>query len=521
MATTSLPDDNIYTHVDDQYLEIFCLIWLDANVNSKDIRNTEKKLRTVINRFKKFQDVEQCKNFIQQQSQNDRLVIIVSGRLGREIVPSIQGLRQVASIYVYCKDKKGNKEWADKFPKVKDVLVELNELIARITADHKIQKKVEEPLSINIFTTNFGKGKSTSGINGKFVFSQVLIDCLLRLKSTETDKNELIDRCKQQYAGNKVELNNIDEFEKSYSPDKALWWYSRQSFFYNTLNAVLRNQKTHLMFLFRSYVSDIYHQLKDHQVTHTLKVYRCQMISIDELETLKQLIGHFISVNSFFSTSTDYEAALSFINVHGVKGSLEPVLFEINADPQKVTTKPFADISKFSEFTQESEVLFMLGSIFRLNSVSRSGNDQLWIIQLTLCSETEHDLRHVLKHLQQQLGTGETNFRTFGKILWTMGKLDLAEQYYTRFLNELPPNDPIIGSLYEELGELASQNRDYETSIEWRQKAIEFKSQQQPILTAGINAANNAIGEFIKRKFIILKRVSYMKIHISLRKTEV
>ena len=46
------------------------------------------------------------------------------------------------------------------------VVVDLNELISRMKEDHKIQKKIEEPLSIN----SFSAGKSTTGVNGEFVF---------------------------------------------------------------------------------------------------------------------------------------------------------------------------------------------------------------------------------------------------------------------------------------------------------------------------------------------------------------
>ncbi|CAF3898017.1 unnamed protein product, partial [Adineta steineri] len=177
MATALLPNDDFYTNTDDKSLEIFSLIWLDATVNVKDTRDTEVKLRSIINHIKKFQDIKQCQQYIEQTSQKDRLVIIVSGQLGQEIVPHIHQLRQVISIYVYCMDKKSNEQWAYKFAKIKSVVVDLNELVSQITTDHKIQKKVEEPLSINIFTTNVGAGKSTTGVNGQFVFSQILIDC--------------------------------------------------------------------------------------------------------------------------------------------------------------------------------------------------------------------------------------------------------------------------------------------------------------------------------------------------------
>ncbi|CAF4621580.1 unnamed protein product, partial [Rotaria magnacalcarata] len=64
MATAVSPNDNFYAADDDMRLEIFSLIWLDANSNAKDTRDTEQKLRSIINHLKKFQDVKQCQKFI-------------------------------------------------------------------------------------------------------------------------------------------------------------------------------------------------------------------------------------------------------------------------------------------------------------------------------------------------------------------------------------------------------------------------------------------------------------------------
>ncbi|CAF1039415.1 unnamed protein product [Adineta steineri] len=223
MATAVPSNDDFHTNADDRSLEIFSLIWLDANVDVTDTRDTEVKLRSIINHIKKFQDIKQCQQYIEQTSQKDRLILIVSGRLGQEIIPYIHQLRQVKSI-----------------------VVDLDELVTQIRTHHTIQKKVEEPLSINIFTTNVGAGKSTIRVNGQFVFSQILIDCLLRLKSTEIDKNELINLCKNEYEGNYIELSNLREFEEDYSPNKVVWWYTKETFFYKTLNAALRTQNIHM-----------------------------------------------------------------------------------------------------------------------------------------------------------------------------------------------------------------------------------------------------------------------------------
>ncbi|CAF4668310.1 unnamed protein product [Rotaria sp. Silwood1] len=480
MATGISSTNLFYTKSDEMHLEIFCLVWLDAGSSAKDGRDTEQQLRSIINHLKKFQDVSQCQKYIHERSPKERVVMIVSGQLGREIVPFIHNLRQVISIYVYCFDKKRNEQWACKYAKVRAVVVELNELVFRIKADHKIQKMVEEPLSINIFTIGGDTGSSTTGLNGEFVFSQVLIDCLIRLRYTEADKKELIHLCKQQYKGNTVELSNVREFQDKYSPDKVLWWYSRESFFYKTLNAALRAPADiHTIFLFRNYITDIQHQLENHQAKDPVRVYRSQMISTNELETLKQCRGQFISVNSFFSTSIDKQLALSFLKVpHGTE-NLEAVLFQIDADPRMGITKPFADITEYSEYKDEAEVLFMLGSIFRLDSVNRSKHGQVWIIQMTLCNDDEHDLKQVLMDMKEQFVSEETNLQKLGKILLEMGKPDLAQQYFIRMLEQLLPNDPLRIDLYLDLGTLESYAGHLDKSMEWRQKASALKKQIQ------------------------------------------
>jgi tetratricopeptide (TPR) repeat protein len=395
---------------------------------------------------------------------------------------------------------------------VRAVVVELNELISQVKSDHKIQKQIEEPFSINFFTTTAGAGQSTTGVNGQFVFSQILIDCLLRLKSTETDRNELIDLCEKEYEGNRIELKNLREFQRDYSSDKVLWWYTRESFFYKTLNAALRTQNIHIIFLFRSFISDIHRQLQKYQSQNVLRVYRSQMMSNDELNTLKQCIGHFISVNSFFSTSTDYQKALSFLDASGTSCDLKRVLFQIDADPKRITSKPFADIHEHSEFLDESEVLFMLGSIFRLESIN-SNDDRIWIVQMTLCNDDEHDLQPVLLYIKRRIGNGDINLATLGKVLRKMGKFDLAQKYFNRLLDELPSDDPLLCNLYDDLGELASLREDYDMMVKWHQKSLAFKQEYHLITNSNTYKADNSLGKSIEKESIVRSIERYNQYH--------
>ncbi|CAF1165088.1 unnamed protein product [Adineta ricciae] len=455
----------------DQQLEIFCIAWLDDNTQATDNRETEQHLRSIINRLKRFRNVEECERFIKDRSTDDRIILITSGRLGRKIVPAIHSIRQIISVYIYCMDEAGNKEWSKIYTKVKAVMTQLDKLVLRIKADHKVQQIIEQPLCMDVFTP----GNSTGSVNGKFVFTQVLIECLLRLKYNEQDKKELIKRVQKEYEGNGFELDNIREFQESYSPSDAIWWYTRDTFFFKTLNGVLRTENLHMIFLFRSYIADIQHQLKRHQVRKAVRVYRGQLISKNELKKLQQSCEQFIFINSFFSTSVNDESARRFLCGNDVSENLERVLFEIHADCQTAATKPFANIQSLSDYPDEEEVLFMIGSIFRLKSVLRSNDEDMWIVRMTLCSENDSSLQDVLRYMKQQLGEGETSLRTLGKVLWKMGDLDLAEFYLTRLLNNLPPQDPVIGDLYEELSEIAGLRKNFDKSIEYKNKALEYQ----------------------------------------------
>ncbi len=117
MTTTLLLNDDSQNN--DDNLEIFSLIWLDNNINVQENREKQGKLRCVINHLRTFEDQHKCLEYIEKRQKEDRLVTIVSDQLGREMVPRIHQLRQVSSIYVYCKDKSSNEQWASEFSKVR------------------------------------------------------------------------------------------------------------------------------------------------------------------------------------------------------------------------------------------------------------------------------------------------------------------------------------------------------------------------------------------------------------------
>ena len=100
--------------------------------------------------------------------------------------------------------------------------------------------------------------------NGQLLYSQLLIDCLVRMESMSTDKNELISFCRKDCRNNKTESAIIDQFEQNYCPCQSIWWYTRNTFLYRVLNDALRNHNIDVLFLFRFFIRDIAQQPKQH-----------------------------------------------------------------------------------------------------------------------------------------------------------------------------------------------------------------------------------------------------------------
>lgn len=357
-----------------------------------------------------------------------------------------------------------------------------------------MKKEVAETLPINIFNTEHEQ--STTGLNGQFIHFQLLIDCLLRMKSTKIERNDLIKLCKTQYQNNARELSIIDEFDQTYSSSDAIWWYTRQSFVYRLLNKALRVQNIQLIYLFRFFIRDLYKQLCTHRCPAIIRVYRGQLMVNDELQILKNSVGKYISINSFFSTSFNRNLALHFSQE---LDEYERVIFEIEADPCLTDEKPFADISHHSCFPDESEVLFMLGSIFQLISIEQT-EDQIWIIHMALCSGNDHDLKPIFEHMKNQHSQDQTDLLSFGHLLRNMGKFEDAENYYRRLLASLPKDSQDLGRCYHALGIIAYEKADYERSLRLHKNALKIKLRSVKSDDPYLANSYNSIGTIYERK---------------------
>ena len=381
----------------------------------------------------------------------------------------------------------------------------MDELVQNLISDQhdqqmKTHTKIDEPLSINIFATRHISDHSTTALNYKFVYRNLFLDSLLQMKPTSEDKNELISRCLELYKNNPSQLSIVNEFKETYSSDRALWWYTRDTFLYRLLNKALRILNIDLLFFFRFFIYDIQKQLEEAKYSQPLTIYRAQLMSRDEIKELEKSNGKYISINSFFSTSRSQTYAIFLLgDTNSIHDDLERVLFEIDANPNHIGTKPFADISSKSCFPNECEILIMLGAIFRINKVALNEKN-IWIIHLSLCSDQDRDLKYRIDQIKNEHNGQEINLFSFGRILQQMNKFDQAEKYYRRLLTEFSTDYKQTGLCYYHLGRVYSGKENYEDSLKWYEKSLKIMMETMKSDDLNIAECLNSIGNIYRKK---------------------
>lgn len=228
------------------------------------------------------------------------------------------------------------------------------------------------------------------------------------------------------------------------------------------LDTALYRQDASLLHKLHFFIKDLHTQLeqlyniyKPSLESRIFTVYRGLALPMHIFDKiLRHEVNNLIAFNTFLSTNLNKTIALENIrNKHNINNEL--VLFQIEIDTKKFQC-PFADISRLSAFECDNEILFSIGTIFRIDSIGKEKtHDGIWIINLSLIDENDKQLKREMKQIQIIL----LNF--FKRISQVQIKCNDSYQIATNYFN--------IACLYYK------QNQ-YEKSLDFYQKALEHLS---------------------------------------------
>ncbi|CAF2122828.1 unnamed protein product [Rotaria magnacalcarata] len=138
------------------------------------------------------------------------------------------------------------------------------------------------------------------------------------------------------------------------------------------------------------------------------------MMSEDEMKTLRATAGSIISLSSFLSTSLNRRITEKFLRTSMGSYSFHDrigVIFEIEADPNVVcdakndNRRSFAQTGELSYYRDEVEILFMFGSIFRLEEIRRDesfDDARICVIRMKLCGDDNNDLKELYDRIKNE-----------------------------------------------------------------------------------------------------------------------
>jgi len=78
---------------------------------------------------------------------------------------------------------------------------------------------------------------------------------------TEKAKIEMLNVSHRHDKNNVIELERINELEKTYTADKTIFWYTRDLFLYPLLNKAFLIDDIDIIFQFRLIIIDLFQQL--------------------------------------------------------------------------------------------------------------------------------------------------------------------------------------------------------------------------------------------------------------------
>ncbi|CAF3422952.1 unnamed protein product [Rotaria sp. Silwood2] len=265
-------------------LEQFVLVCLDSSSNH--LVDHLKQFQRLISCVQHFNDANSCMDYI-TNIKNEKILLIISVE-HFQMIPSIYHIQQIYSIYIFnfnqCKQV---NEDTLNFRKVRGHFETIDKLVRQITYDKKYI--ASNLLTINSFPTcstlesyDISNQMSNNNIQeATFMYSQILRNIFINEIYKDIDKNEMIEFFRQQYNENETELEKIDKFEREYTIERAIYWYTIDGFLYRTINKALRTQNILTLYHLSYFIKDLHLELKKYHSNQcsnssedTLIVYR-------------------------------------------------------------------------------------------------------------------------------------------------------------------------------------------------------------------------------------------------------
>ena len=501
------------THPTRSRVQNLVLVWVDADIdpNDSDTLNQLDKLRSIVNDIFLTQQSIECTEFLRGLD-TEKAIVISSDSLGQELVPKIHSMINLDTICIFSNNQKFQEHWSKQWTKIRGVHSEIDDLCKTIQLAVREINQDSIPVSF-IDVDKDGSSTDLNRLEPSFMYTHLLKDTLLNMKHPAEEFQKLVDMYRIKFRDNLKESKTIDEFARTYSPDKAIWWYTRDCFIYQMLNRALRLLEGDTIVDMGFFIHDLHQQLGqlhkaqlDRYGGKPFIVHRGQGFTEENFAKLQKNKGGLLGFNCFLSTSKDRSKSLKFAKNGATKSGMVGILFIITIDPN-LTQTPFADISDISFYPNEAEILFAMHTVFRIGQIQAvKGYNGFFEVHLSLTRDDDPQLKALTTHLNHEMGG--SGWEKLAFTLIDIGQVNKAEELYLALL-EKASSESERASHSHSLGLVKDRQGNYQEAIQYYEQALSIQKKVSSTDDPNIASTYNQIGQAYMKEKKYIKALAY------------
>jgi tetratricopeptide (TPR) repeat protein len=468
-----------------QSVENFCYIL----ENQPPITDDEQQaLRGLINLGFNFDDInsEECIKLF-RGIQHERIVLILSKTSMENLAKRIREEPFLSAIYVIDSSKDNSFDsnfYRGSFPNIARLCKQLEKDLPLLAYDLT---------NISSIPADYAKMSTLNHV-------QALKDILLDADEKRDLKKEMVEFCREKYAGNTIQLKLIDEFETSFQPVNAIQWYSRQeAFVYKMLTRAFRILDADILYKLRYFIQHLHRQLQSTSDTSPLTVYRTLRVRKDLFEKMKSYQNGLLSFNEFLLASKDQPTSEpSPMNVDS-----KLVHFQINLG---------AGISRQNVKIRSNEILLTVGTVFRIDKVEAIDEDT-FTVKLTTNGDILKAAQMISKDIREAV-RGSFPLVRMVKLLRQRESNDHMEYFASILMNDPQTVQDeaanlVLGGLLHSLGGHCYERKQYDPGLAHLQNALQVYLRVLPPDDIRLTPTYNNIGSIYHRQDLHEKALEY------------
>ena len=370
-----------------------------------------------------FNDVDTCIQSIQAQNSITIFLVIFTDNLD-----NLHSLLQLDAIHAVYLVRKGiDNDQTEKHSKISGVFSVDRELLEQLIADICFYRHMRfHTPTINIFHLEPTFNDNIDDQQIHFLFFQLFNDILMHIPSVkETQTSDLFI---SQLTESNIAINHL----------------------FNHFNRLTLQESVTQLKSMNQCITSLSQKVESSPIT----IYRAQLVSKKDLETMQKNINALFSISNFVIASRSFRDVVDICR-RAVDSQVTVVLLKLNLSENVIRANLSADT-----------VVFKPGTVFRLTSMECAVDD-VWHIQLESVNGV---MQRIKDQLQSKLG-GQLTWLTFGNYLTYFKKFDAAKEYYHYLLSVLSDNHSSLVSIYNNMGLIHSEMNETEEALDWLTKA--------------------------------------------------